>query len=192
MVAYTTPMSTPHELGPMPVDRGMTTIDERIVRATLPVIFELAADVERWPLHLPHYRFVRFEDKRRDGGGLVEMSANRPFGAIDWPTRWTSLMAVTRPAPGTPQAPSIRFRHVRGITTGMDVEWSFASVPDGTRVRIVHVWNGPQWPLIGEVAARGVIGPVFVHGIASRTLAGLADVAERSATNASQIEVSSG
>lgn len=185
-------MSAPHELGPMPVDRGMTTIDERIVRAPLPVIFELAADVERWPLHLPHYRFVRFEDKRPDGGGLVEMSANRPFGAIDWPTRWTSLMAVARPVPGTTEAPAIRFRHVRGITTGMDVEWSFAPVPDGTRVRIVHVWNGPQWPLIGEVAARGVIGPVFVHGIASRTLAGLADVAERPATNASHIEVSSG
>lgn len=185
-------MSAPHELGPMPVDRGMTTIDERIVRAPLPVIFELAADVERWPLHLPHYRFVRFEDKRPDGGGLVEMSANRPFGAIDWPTRWTSLMAVARPVPGTTEAPAIRFRHVRGITTGMDVEWSFAPVPDGTQVRIVHVWNGPQWPLIGEVAARGVIGPVFVHGIASRTLAGLADVAERPATNASHIEVSSG
>jgi hypothetical protein len=32
--------------------------------------------------------------------------------------------------------------------------------------------------VIGEVAALGVIGPVFVHGIASRTLAGLARVAE--------------
>jgi hypothetical protein len=41
------------------------------------------------------------------------------------------------------------------------------------------VWNGPSWPLIGELAARGVIGPVFVHGIASRTLAGLARAAER-------------
>jgi hypothetical protein len=192
MVAYAAPMTAPHELGPMPVDRGMTTIDERVVRAPLPVIFELAADVERWPLHLSHYRFVRFEERRRDGGGLVEMSANRPFGVIDWPTRWTSLMTVTRPAPGTTDGPSIRFRHVRGITTGMDVEWSFAQVPDGTRVRIVHVWNGPPWPLIGGVAARGVIGPVFVHGIASRTLAGLADVAERPATNASHIEVSSG
>jgi hypothetical protein len=47
-----------------------------------------------------------------------------------------------------------------------------------TLVRIVHVWNGPPWPLIGVFAARRVIGPVFVHGIASRTLAGLAAVAE--------------
>jgi hypothetical protein len=62
----------------------------------------------------------------------------------------------------------------------MDVEWTFESVAGGTLVRIVHVWNGPSWPLIGEIAARGVIGPVFVHGIASRTLAGLARSAERS------------
>jgi hypothetical protein len=33
--------------------------------------------------------------------------------------------------------------------------------------------------LIGGFAATKVIGPVFVHGIASRTLAGLAAAAER-------------
>ena len=36
-----------------------------------------------------------------------------------------------------------------------------------------------RWPLIGVFAATAVIGPVFIHGIASRTLAGLARVAER-------------
>lgn len=176
----------------MPADRRMTTINEHLVRAPLPVIFELAADVERWPVHLSHYRFVRFEDKRSDGGGCVEMSANRPFGILAWPTYWASLMTVTRPRPGMRQQPSIRYRHVRGVTTGMDVEWSFESVPDATRVRIVHVWNGPRWPVIGEVVARGVIGPVFVHGIASRTLAGLAQAAEGMLAHASQTEVSSG
>lgn len=156
----------------------MTTVDELVIRAPLPVVFVLAADVERWPQHLSHYRYVRFHERRQDGGGVVEMSANRPFGVADWPTRWTSLMSVTA-LHGS--SPAIRFRHVRGITTGMDVEWSFKVANSGTHVRIVHVWNGPRWPLIGEVAARGVIGPVFVHGIASRTLAGLARVAERSA-----------
>jgi len=61
----------------------------------------------------------------------------------------------------------------------MEVEWTFEPARNGTLVRIVHVWNGPAWPLIGEVSARYVIAPVFVHGIASRTLAGLARVAER-------------
>jgi hypothetical protein len=171
-------MTQPHDLGAMPVDRRMTAVDERQVRAPLPAIFRLAADVERWPSHLSHYRFVRFHERRSDGGGTVEMSANRPFGggAINWPTWWTSLMAVTQP--GSAVRPSIRFRHVRGVTTGMDVEWTFEPMDGGTFVRIVHVWNGPAWPLIADVAARGVIGPVFVHGIAERTLAGLAATAE--------------
>jgi len=174
----------------MPTDRRMTTVDDRVVGAPLPIIFALAADVERWPDHLDHYRYVRFHERRRDGGGLVEMSANRPFGAAKWPTKWTSLMSVTRPGGTAP--PSIRFRHVRGVTTGMDVEWTFEKKGDATLVRILHVWNGPKWPLIGEVAARGVIGPVFVHGIASRTLAGLARAAERMSREGSRSEVSSG
>ena len=37
----------------------------------------------------------------------------------------------------------------------------------------MHEWSGPPWPLIRRPAADWVIGPVFVHGIASRTLAGL-------------------
>lgn len=169
-------MTQPHDLGAMPADRRMTTVDERQVRAPVSTIFRLAADVERWPSHLAHYRFVRFHERRSDGGGTVEMSANRPFGALNWPTRWTSLMSVTQP--GSAAGPSIRFRHIRGVTTDMDVEWTFEPMDAGTFVRIVHVWNGPAWPLIADVAARGVIGPVFVHGIASRTLAGLAATAE--------------
>lgn len=178
-------MTAPYDLGPMPADRRMTTVDELVVRASLPAIFQLAADVERWPSHLPHYRFVRFHEKRRDGGGLVEMSANRPFGALDWPTWWTSEMSVHSPGGAAP--PAIRFRHVRGVTSGMDVEWSFAPATGGTHVKIVHVWNGPPLPLIGVIAARGVIGPVFVHGIASRTLAGLAHAAERKAASTGSV-----
>ncbi|HVX41945.1 MAG TPA: SRPBCC family protein [Gemmatimonadaceae bacterium] len=174
-------MTEPHALGPMPTGWRMTTVDERLVRAPLDVIFRLAAEVEHWPVHLPHYRYVRFHDRRADGGGLVAMSANRPFGVLRWPTWWTSLMSVTEP--GAPR-PAIRFRHVGGVTTGMEVEWTFdVREPAATLVRIVHVWNGPPWPLIGSLAARGIIGPVFVHGIAWRTLAGLAHAAERSAAS---------
>lgn len=183
-------VTSAHDLGPMPTDRAMRTVDEQVVRAPLATMFSLAADVLQWPHHLSHYRFVRFHERRGDGGGTVEMSANRPFGAINWPTFWTSLMSVTPPGSRAPA--SIRFRHIRGVTTGMDVEWTFEQVAEGTLVRIVHVWNGPPWPLIGDVAARGVIGPVFVHGIAQRTLAGLAREAERRSNDAAPIEVTSG
>ena len=167
---------TIYQLGPMPTGRLMSTVDERIVRAPLDRIFRIAADVERWPSHLPHYRFVTMHTRDDSGGGLVEMSANRPFGPLDWPTWWESQMEVC--PPGGSRPPTIRFRHVRGITTGMDVEWSFEPVAAGTHVRILHVWNGPKWPLISSVAATMVIGPIFIHGIASRTLAGLARAAE--------------
>jgi uncharacterized membrane protein len=157
----------------MPLRRAMLTLDERVVRAPVQRIFDLARRVEEWPTHLAHYRSVTFRQRARDGGGLVEMRAVRPFGVFDWPTRWVSEMSVDT------HAPAVRYRHVDGVTTGMDVEWSFRRLEEGTHVRIVHAWDGPDWPLIGPLAAVAVIGPVFVHGIASRTLAGLAAVAER-------------
>ena len=160
----------------------METVDELFVRAPVKRLFELASKVEKWPSHLPHYRYVRFRERRADGGGLLEMSAYRPFHLLDrwngvlcinWPTWWLSEMSVES------EKPAIRFRHVGGITKGMDVEWTFAPTPGGTHVRIVHLWDGPGIPAVGKWAAMFLIGPVFVHGIASRTLAGLAAVAER-------------
>ncbi len=162
-----------YDLGPPPAGRLMTTVDEAVVRAPVARIFDIAREVENWPAFLPHYRFVRFRHRTPDGGGLVEMAANRPFGSVNWPTWWLSEMAVSA------SAPWVRFRHVGGVTTRMDVEWSFTETDQGTLVRIIHVWNGPSWPIIGSFAATRVIGPVFVHGIASRTLTGLARVAEK-------------
>ena len=162
----------------MPLGRPMETVDEQLVQTPLNTIFELAKKVEAWPEHLSHYRFVRFRERRSDGGGIVEMSANRPFPIpltpfqVQWPTWWLSEMSVNE------TAPAIRFRHIAGITKGMDVEWTFATTPGGTHVRILHSWDGPRIPLIGIWAATYVIGPIFIHGIASRTLAGLARKAE--------------
>ena len=137
-------------LGPMPLGRPMETVDEQIVRADVGDMFKIAREVEHWPGYLPHYRYVRFRRRDVDGGGLVEMSANRPFGIANWPTWWLSEMRVDH------STPAIRFRHVEGITAGMDVEWTFApadsTTTPATRVRIVHVWDGPSWPLIGELS----------------------------------------
>ena len=155
------------------------TVDQIAIGAPLDRIFQVASDVERWPDILTHYRWVRFLD-RRDGGGTVEMAAWRPFGPVCYPTWWVSEMSVD------PGVHEIRYRHVQGITRGMAVAWRFHPRA-GTRpggdvvVTIVHEWRGPAWPLLGGMAARLVIGPVFIHGIASRTLAGIKREAERSA-----------
>src|SRR5215216_4509921 len=170
--------SASSRLGPMPLGRASETLDERVVRAPMDAIFDLARLVEHWPAYLPHYRHVRWRGRRAAQDGVVEMSANRPFGAVNWPTWWVSEMTVHPLHVGGVEIPTIRFRHIEGVTAGMEVEWSFTPTPAGVHVRILHVWDGPRWPLIGVFAATTVIGPVFVHGIASRTLAGLARVAE--------------
>jgi hypothetical protein len=137
------------------------------------IVFDVVRDVEHWPVHLPHYRWVKFLEKASDGGGVVEMSANRPFGAFNWPTYWKSEMSVDQ------EHQTVRFRHTAGVTTGMDVEWRFEPTAGGDRTKMIllHVWDGPSWPLISGFAASQVIMPLFVHGIASRTLEGLAHTA---------------
>jgi len=142
------------------------TLDRITIRAPRARIFEAASDVERWPAILSHYRWVRFLE-RETAGGLVEMAAVRPFGPVRYPTWWVSQMSLDA------AAGEIRYRHVRGITRGMDVVWRVANEADGgVNVTLEHTWSGPRWPLGGLIADL-VIGPVFVHGIASRTLAGL-------------------
>ena len=144
----------------------MRTVDQIRMRAPLARVLEAAVEVERWPTLLSHYRWVRMLERQGDGG-LVEMAAWRPFGRLRYPTWWVSEMWVDR------GAAEVHYRHVRGITTGMDVVWRIEPVEGETNVTIVHQWTGPRWPLIGGAAADWVIGPVFIRGIASRTLAGI-------------------
>jgi ribosome-associated toxin RatA of RatAB toxin-antitoxin module len=154
----------------------MTTIDERIIAAPPELCFQVAADVERWPDILPHYRWVRFHGPHGFGTGRVEMAAWRDVaGPLRYPTWWMSDMHVD------PAAPAMYFTHVDGITRRMEVVWSFHRQERGTLVRITHAWDGPRWPVIGGFAWRHVIGPHFVSFIAGRTLAGVAREAERRA-----------
>ena len=154
----------------------MITIDEHVAAAPPDVCYQVGADVERWPDILPHYRHVRFHRKDAFATGRVEMSAWRDFaGPLRWPTWWVSEMTCD------PSVPVVRYRHVAGVTTDMDVVWEFHEHPQGTLVRIVHEWDGPRWPLIGRFAADHVIGPHFVSFIAGRTLAGVTAEAERRA-----------
>jgi ribosome-associated toxin RatA of RatAB toxin-antitoxin module len=152
----------------------MQVIDRISIRAPLDRVFAGAQDVELWPRILPHYRWVRVLERRSDGA-IVEMAAWRPFGAVRYPTWWVSHMTVDR------SAHEISYRHIRGITQGMDVVWSLVPSSAGVDVSVVHRWDGPAWPLVGGVLARLVIGPVFIHAIASRTLAGIKRYTEETA-----------
>lgn len=151
----------------------MHTHNETLVEAPVKACLQVATDVERWPEILPHYRRVRFERRDGPGRGRVFMSAFRHFGPLPYPTWWVSEMATDF------DRAEIRYRHVEGITTGMDVLWSLTGRVRGTRIVITHDWEGPAWPLVGTFAAEQIIGPHFIEVVADRTLAGVASEAER-------------
>jgi ribosome-associated toxin RatA of RatAB toxin-antitoxin module len=137
------------------------------MRAPLERIFALAADVERWPERLPHYRFVRAVPDP-DGERRFAMGARR--GPI--PVRWE---AIQRPLP---ERRRIEFVHTGGVTRGMRVAWTFAPEADGAvLVEIEHELD-LGWPLIGRPAADRVIGPQFIEPIARRTLRRVKELAE--------------
>lgn len=144
----------------------MHTENEIVIHAPITRIFDLASAVERWPDLLPHYRWVRI--LRDDGDArLVEMAAERSR----FPVHWWALETCD------PNVPRIQFRHVRGVTTGMEVEWSFEDLQDAVRVRILHDLR-LSWPLIGPFAAERIIGPIFVANIAGKTLRRIKEIAE--------------
>lgn len=131
-------------------------------------IVALAAATERWPEILPHYRWVTV----LEGGGdhkVVEMAARRDR----IPVKWRAIQFVDRSGP----APVIRFRHIWGVTKGMEVAWTFAPGPAGVAVTIDHDFD-PPWPLVGNLVSNHVIGPQFVEAIAGKTLATIKAIVE--------------
>lgn len=129
-------------------------------------IFRLAAEVERWPEILPHYRYVR-RLPAEDGARHFAMGARR--GVI--PVAWA---AIQRPRPDEGR---IEFHHTGGVTRGMDVAWRFEPIDDAWDVSIEHELD-LRWPLIGGFAAERVIGPLFIDAIAGRTLRAIKRLAE--------------
>lgn len=131
-------------------------------------IYKLAAHIERWPEILPHYRYVTLF---RDEGDtrLAEMAATRD----GIPVKWVSIEELQ------PARHGIRFRHVRGVTRGMDVEWIIEpAAAGGSLVRIIHEFN-PPWPRpLGPLVARYIVGDFFVHNIANKTLRRIKALAE--------------
>ncbi len=138
------------------------------MRGNLDQIVELAADIEQWPVILPHYRWVTL----LDGGGdhkVVEMAARR--GRI--PVRWRAKQDIDRQGP----TPIIRFTHIWGVTKGMDVDWTFVPTEEQVEVRIRHDFK-PNWPVVGPPISERIIGPQFISPIANLTLATIKGIVE--------------
>lgn len=145
----------------------MNSVRRIHVRAPYERIFDLAADVERWPQRLPHYRYVR-RLPAPSGQRRFAMGARR--GLV--PVRWE---AIQRPRF---EDRRIEFTHTGGVTRGMEVAWRFEPEGEGWDVSIEHELT-LRWPLVGGLVARHVIGPQFIDAIAGRTLRRIRDLAER-------------
>jgi hypothetical protein len=136
------------------------------MRAPFEVAFDLAADVERWPEILPHYRYVhRVHDP--EGERRFAMGARR--GPI--PVRWEAIQRPMR------DERRIEFMHTGGVTRGMWVAWHFVDDAGGLDVSIEHRLE-LAWPIVGEFAAERVVGPQFIEAIARRTLRRIRQLAE--------------
>jgi ribosome-associated toxin RatA of RatAB toxin-antitoxin module len=128
------------------------------IAAPAATIYGFAAATARWPLILPHYRYVRVRvsDGQRQ---IVEMAAWRDC----FPLRWVAEQT------NDALRPHIAFYHIAGPTRGMEVEWLFEPLGERTRVTIVHRLDF-AFPVFAGFLGKYVVGDYFIDGVASRTL----------------------
>lgn len=139
------------------------TANEMVIRGDPDRIYQLAAAVEEWPTFLPHYRWVRVHN-REGNRRTVEMAAWR----TGLPVRWVSQQWLW------PEERRITFRHIGGLSRGMEVEWRIEAVEgrdEGyVRVSITHELR-LEVPVVRSHLGQWVVGELFVKAVAGRTLA---------------------
>ena len=138
-------------------DRHMHKSNSIIMRAPKMSIFETAADLELWPRILPHYRYIRFLERGHERN-VVIMAASRS----GIPISWTSEQVIDR---GNVQ---VRFHHLKSLTKGMRVVWTFDERPEGVLVTIAHDLTF-RVKILAPLADK-IIGDFFIHSVASKTL----------------------
>lgn len=127
------------------------------MRAPKAAIFETAANLEGWPKFLPHYRYIRYLE-RRPGRNVVVMAAKRS----GIPISWTSEEIIDR------KRMEVRFHHLKAFTKGMRVVWTFQDTPTGVLVTIAHDLQF-RVSFLAAIADK-IIGGFFIHHIANKTL----------------------
>jgi hypothetical protein len=146
----------------------METVNRIHMDAAPDIIFRLAADVERWPILLAHYRYVfSLGDDGGSDGRIVAMGATRRRIPVHWTARQT-LHA---------DAGEIRYTHIGGVTLGMEVVWRLQPTTLGTEVTIDHRMRSNRLWLRNRPAEH-IVGDWFVATIADMTLRGIKEIAE--------------
>jgi len=128
-----------------------------LMQAPKTAIFETAADLELWPKILPHYRYIRFLERGADRN-LVMMAARRS----GIPISWTSEQIIDR------DKLEIHFHHLKALTKGMRVVWTFSDTSDGVLVTISHDLRF-RIPVLAPLVDP-IVGDFFIHNVANKTL----------------------
>ena len=139
------------------------------VGASPDAVFAVAHRVERWDRLLPHYARSAIAGRLPDGRLLVTFVAVRPLVrrlGLGLPVAWRSETW------NEPDRHRLRFRHVAGVTRGMDVTWRMERTTTGCRVTIDHDF-APRLPGFAAFVDRW-----FTRAIAGRTLATFKTIAE--------------
>jgi hypothetical protein len=140
----------------------MQTLNTITIKAPWRKVYAAAAEVERWPELLAHYRWVRVLSGKAPKR-IVDMAAFR----TGFPCRWVSLQQLY------PARKRVYYLHQRSFfTQGMVVWWILK--PRGPRVTDVILTH--DMPARGPLRAwfdQRIVGELFVHHIAGKTLAGL-------------------
>jgi len=123
-----------------------------------PRIYQLASDIQDWPTLLPHYRYMRILEQS-ETHKVADFGASRD----GFPVRWRARQELF------PNEHRITFVHVGGVTRGMWVEWRLEQSAQSVRVSIDHTLTYPV-PLLGPLFAKYIVGGLFVHNIANKTL----------------------
>ncbi len=145
----------------------MFTQSHITIKSPLERVFEVTSDVERWPRHLPHYRFVKVLE-REDDSLILKMACRRSGLPISWVSRFSVH----------PDDQEIRFEHLRAWTKGMRVVWHYKHNADNsTSITLTHELAF-RWPPLAPLA-EAVIGGFFIEHIAGRTLATFKTLLER-------------
>jgi aromatase len=144
----------------------MKTVNKVTIQGCPDRIFELAANIQDWPRILPHYRYVVIEEQS-DRHKIARMGATRDGFPVKWQARQELHSEERR----------IVFQHIGGISRGMDVEWRIEPGPDSVTVSIDHELSYPI-PVIGPLFAEYIVGRLFVHNIAGKTLRCIKQIVE--------------
>src|SRR6187431_306473 len=128
------------------------------VTAPADLVFTLARETARWERLLPHYARSRAVEVRGDGSVVVDFVARRPMPVVGVtglaiPVAWR---ARTWNEPATRQ---LRFVHVAGATTGMDVTWRIEPTDSGCHVAIDHDFR-PRFAPFAAFVDRAFTRPI--------------------------------